>query len=77
MLTSLATADQNLALSPQTMRELGREEEGIKLPNGNYFGSIMVWLLFIAHSPIVGKMLLDLHWTEIHRKRSTMLISHL
>ncbi|KAF2766848.1 hypothetical protein EJ03DRAFT_277287 [Teratosphaeria nubilosa] len=35
--------DQNLGLSPALMRELGREDEGIRLPDGTYYGSIMVF----------------------------------
>ncbi|KAK8146374.1 hypothetical protein G3M48_003204 [Beauveria asiatica] len=34
---------QNIGLSPELMHELGRESEGIQLPDGTYFGSIMVF----------------------------------
>ncbi|PNY29797.1 Uncharacterized protein TCAP_00291 [Tolypocladium capitatum] len=36
-------ADQNIGFSAELMHELGREEEGIRLPDGTYFGSIMVF----------------------------------
>ncbi|KAJ2980944.1 hypothetical protein NQ176_g2331 [Zarea fungicola] len=34
---------QNLALSPTIMQLLGREDQGIKLPDGNYFGTFTVF----------------------------------
>ena len=37
------TTDQNIRISPETMRKLSREDEGIKLPDGNYYGSLMVF----------------------------------
>jgi len=34
---------QNLGISPETMKGLGRLDQGIKLPDGNYYGSLMVF----------------------------------
>ncbi|KAG8424316.1 hypothetical protein J3458_001119 [Metarhizium acridum] len=34
---------QNIGFSAELMHELGREEEGIRLPDGTYFGSLMVF----------------------------------
>ncbi|GAB0139243.1 hypothetical protein EsDP_00007456 [Epichloe bromicola] len=34
---------QNIGFSSELMHELGREKEGIKLPGGTYFGSLMVF----------------------------------
>ncbi|KAL5115116.1 hypothetical protein ACEQ8H_006952 [Pleosporales sp. CAS-2024a] len=36
-------AHSNLGIKEEEMRALGRENEGIKLPDGTYFGSIMVF----------------------------------
>lgn len=35
--------DQNIALPAKVMKQLGREDEGIKLPDGTYYGSLMVF----------------------------------
>jgi hypothetical protein len=35
--------EQNIALSPEIMKDLGREEQGLRLPDGNYFGALMVF----------------------------------
>lgn len=31
--------EQNLAVSPDVMRLLGREDQGVRLPDGNYFAT--------------------------------------
>ncbi|KAF4878832.1 Cyclochlorotine biosynthesis protein O [Colletotrichum siamense] len=36
-------AHQNIRIPKHTMEELGRVDEGIELPGGDYFGSIMVY----------------------------------
>ncbi|KAI8295558.1 Cyclochlorotine biosynthesis protein O [Colletotrichum sp. SAR 10_98] len=36
-------AHQNIRIPKHTMEELGRVDEGIELPGGGYFGSIMVY----------------------------------
>lgn len=36
-------SDQNIGVAPDLMRKLGRVEEGIELPDGTYFGSLMVF----------------------------------
>ncbi|KAH7035654.1 uncharacterized protein B0I36DRAFT_240309 [Microdochium trichocladiopsis] len=35
--------DQNIAIQPELMEEMGRAEEGIRFPDGTYFGSMMVF----------------------------------
>lgn len=36
-------ADQNIRVSADEMRKLGRIEEGIEFPDGGYFASLMVY----------------------------------
>jgi hypothetical protein len=35
--------DQNVRISKEEMKSLGREQEGIELPGGGYFASLMVY----------------------------------
>ncbi|KAI4962232.1 hypothetical protein J4E86_001264 [Alternaria arbusti] len=34
---------QNIGIQEEVMKAMGREREGIKLPDGTYYGSIMVF----------------------------------
>jgi hypothetical protein len=41
--TDLLSAAQNIGVSPEYMRQLGRIEEGIQISTGDYFGSFLVF----------------------------------
>lgn len=43
LLLMLKNADQNIQVSADEMRKLGRLEEGVELPTGGYFASLMVY----------------------------------
>lgn len=43
VLTSSSMADQNLYVEAEDLEKLGVLDEGVKLPNGGYYASLMVY----------------------------------